>query len=77
MPANAWISFACLSAFCFVLQSAFYSNYGVRPSHKNSNNPLAGEPETENDAARVISHRQSFMIFTSVAAAAPATTTRI
>jgi hypothetical protein len=62
MPANAWISFACLSTFCFVLQSAFYSNYGVRPSHKNSNNPLAGEPETENDAARVFPIANPFMI---------------
>src|SRR4051794_20365356 len=56
MPANAWTS-SCgapirLFVLLFVLQRAFYSNSGVRPSHKNSNNPLAGEPETENDAAR-------------------------
>jgi hypothetical protein len=31
------------------------------PSHKNSNNPLAGEPETENDAARNLL-ATSFMI---------------
>jgi hypothetical protein len=45
----------------FVRQRAFYSNRGVRPSDKNSNNPLAGEPETENDAAREISFAYSFM----------------
>jgi hypothetical protein len=42
--------------------SAFYSNCGVRPSDKNSNNPLAGEPETENDAAHEIAYRYSFLI---------------
>jgi hypothetical protein len=57
----------------FVLQRAFYSNRGVRPSHKNSNNPLAGEPETENDAAAKIFHRLVHY-FTPVEAAAPATT---
>jgi hypothetical protein len=32
------------------------------PFHKNSNNPLAGEPETENDAARENFSASSFMI---------------
>jgi hypothetical protein len=39
----------------FVLNAAIsvlFRNCGVRPSDKNSNNPLAGEPESEKDAAR-------------------------
>src|SRR3954447_16986897 len=36
----------------FSLAKAFYSEPGFPPSHKSSNNPLAVEPETENDAAR-------------------------
>jgi hypothetical protein len=34
------------------LEKAFESESGGPPSHENSNNPLAVEPETENDAAR-------------------------
>jgi hypothetical protein len=44
------------------------------PSDKNSNNPLAGEPETENDAARDFFYAKHIPEFTSVEAAAPATT---
>ncbi|CAN7613330.1 hypothetical protein LJR220_005662 [Bradyrhizobium sp. LjRoot220] len=62
--------------FCFGLQLVFYSNGGVRPSHKNSNYPLAGEPETENDAARKF-HHLFVHDSTSVEAAAAATTQRI
>jgi hypothetical protein len=29
-----------------------YSEIGFPPPHENSNNPLAAEPESENDAAR-------------------------
>jgi hypothetical protein len=29
-----------------------YSKIGFPPPHENSNNPLAAEPESENDAAR-------------------------
>jgi xanthine dehydrogenase molybdopterin-binding subunit B len=35
----------------FVLEKA-YSEIGFPPPHENSNNPLAAEPERENDAAR-------------------------
>jgi hypothetical protein len=34
------------------LEKAFESESGGPPSHENSNNPLAVEPETENDAGR-------------------------
>jgi hypothetical protein len=36
----------------FVLESSLRKKQPTTPSHKNSNNPLAGEPETENDAER-------------------------
>jgi hypothetical protein len=35
----------------FVLEKA-YSEIGFLPPHENSNNPLAAEPESENDATR-------------------------
>ena len=48
------------------------------PSHKNSNNPLAVEPETENDAAaEIFSLQISFDDFTSVEAAASSDNKRI
>ncbi|WP_312016059.1 hypothetical protein [Bradyrhizobium sp. JYMT SZCCT0428] len=50
LHASERLDFMLRASIRLFLQSAFYSNYGVRPSHKNSNNPLAGEPETENDA---------------------------
>jgi hypothetical protein len=34
------------------LKQSSWSESGCPPSHKNSNNPLAVEPEAENDAAR-------------------------
>lgn len=34
------------------LAKAFYPEAGFPPSHKSSNNPLAVEPETENDIGR-------------------------
>jgi hypothetical protein len=64
------LHFAGLKTFGFVLQSAFYSDYGIRPSHKNSNNALAGEPETENDAACEISFANFVLDFTSVSGGA-------
>jgi hypothetical protein len=45
-----------------------YSKIGFPPPHENSNNPLAAEPETENDAARFFQRR--IRIFTSDEAAA-------
>jgi hypothetical protein len=54
------IHFACPDTF--VLQKAFYSQSGFAPSHKSSNNPLAVEPETENDIARGSYFAGSFMI---------------
>jgi hypothetical protein len=46
----------------FVLESSLRKKQPATPSHKNSNNPLAGEPETENDAEREIFFYSSFMI---------------
>jgi hypothetical protein len=43
-------------------KGAFYSESGFAPSHKSSNNPLAVEPETENDIARGSYFAGSFMI---------------
>jgi hypothetical protein len=46
----------------FSLANAFYSESGFRPSDKSSNNPLAVEPETENDIARGSYFAGSLMI---------------
>jgi hypothetical protein len=61
----------------FVLESSLRKKQLTAPPHKNSNNPLAGEPETENDAARGNFFANLVHDFTSVDATAPATTTRI
>ena len=45
-----------------VQEKDFYSENDFPPSHKNSNNPLAVEPETENDIARESFFAGSFMI---------------
>jgi hypothetical protein len=69
MLANAQASFS-VPQLLFRTGSLFRKN-GLPPSHKNSNNPLAVEPETENDAPRLIfSAAHSRFHFTSVEAAA-------
>src|SRR5262249_29123112 len=51
MQAYAHASFLCLCHDLFS-KSLLGQKAAGPPSHKNSNNPLAVEPETENDAAR-------------------------
>src|SRR3954451_12899028 len=59
------------------LAKAFYPEPGFPPSHKSSNNPLAVEPETENDIARGKLFRRLTHNSNSIEAAALATATRI
>src|SRR5258708_14613352 len=73
MLAKAQASFPCLNRL--FLKGSLRRKQLRPPSHKNSNNPLAGEPETENDATRKFI--RLVHDFTSVEAAAPATTKRI
>ena len=54
-----------------VLEKA-YSEIGIPPPHENSNNPLAAEPESENDATRFFPKTLSKL--TSVGAAVSGTT---
>jgi hypothetical protein len=60
MLANAQASFS-VPQLLFRTGSLFRKN-GLPPSHKNSNNPLAVEPETENDAPRLIFFCSTFQI---------------
>jgi hypothetical protein len=45
------------------MEKAFCSENGFPPSHENSNNPLAVEPETENDTVRLIFYRKHIQDF--------------
>jgi hypothetical protein len=50
--ANAKPSFFCPNSFCS--RKGFSQKPAFRHPMKNSNNPLAAEPESENDASRFI-----------------------
>jgi hypothetical protein len=48
--ANAWASFFVPQLVCS--EKCLFRNRRSAPPHENSNNPLAAEPESENDATR-------------------------
>jgi hypothetical protein len=48
--ANAWVSFFVPQLVCS--EKCLFRNRRSAPPHENSNNPLAVNPESENDAGR-------------------------
>jgi hypothetical protein len=62
MDAGERIGFMFRASLVLFLKASLRRRQLRPPSHKNSNNPLAGEPETENDDARENLGAISFMI---------------